>query len=166
MNGIQRYLREEVVEDYADGIINRREALRQLGLLGVAAAVAVPLLAACAGGNAPSPPAPSTAPPAPSESAPAGASPLPTEAVTFAAGSRTLMGAWAKAATPKGSVLVIHENRGLTDHIRSVTGRLAAAGYSAHAVDLLSEEGGTRTTRSSTTPASGTTRRPRARGRS
>ena len=38
---------------------------------------------------------------------------------------------------------MIHENRGLNDHIRSVTGRLAASGYSALALDLLSEEGGT-----------------------
>jgi carboxymethylenebutenolidase len=40
-------------------------------------------------------------------------------------------------------VLVVHENRGLTDHIRSVAGRFAASGYSALAIDLLSEEGGT-----------------------
>jgi carboxymethylenebutenolidase len=38
---------------------------------------------------------------------------------------------------------VIHENRGLTDHIRSVASRFAASGYSALAIDLLSEEGGT-----------------------
>ena len=44
---------------------------------------------------------------------------------------------------PRGAVLVIHENRGLTDHIRSVAGRLAASGFSALAIDLLSEEGGT-----------------------
>jgi carboxymethylenebutenolidase len=47
------------------------------------------------------------------------------------------------AADPVGGVLVIHENRGLTDHIRVVAGRFAAAGYSALAIDLLSEEGGT-----------------------
>lgn len=40
-------------------------------------------------------------------------------------------------------MLVVHENRGLTDHIRSVAGRLAASGYAALAIDLLSEEGGT-----------------------
>ncbi|MFC7482869.1 dienelactone hydrolase family protein [Luedemannella flava] len=44
---------------------------------------------------------------------------------------------------PRGGVLVIHENKGLTDHIRSVAGRLAASGYAALAPDLLSEEGGT-----------------------
>lgn len=40
-------------------------------------------------------------------------------------------------------MLVVHENRGLTDHIRSLPGRFAGAGYSALAIDLLSEEGGT-----------------------
>ena len=40
-------------------------------------------------------------------------------------------------------VIVIHENRGLTDHIRDVTRRLAVAGYSAVAPDFLSTAGGT-----------------------
>ena len=53
------------------------------------------------------------------------------------------MGAWAAAGRPRGGVLVIHENRGLTDSIRTIAGRLAASGYSALAIDLLSEEGGT-----------------------
>jgi carboxymethylenebutenolidase len=54
------------------------------------------------------------------------------------------MGAWAPAVgKTHGAVLVIHENRGLTDHIRQVAGRFAADGWSALALDLLSEEGGT-----------------------
>jgi len=40
-------------------------------------------------------------------------------------------------------VLVIHENRGLNDHIRDVARRLALAGYSAVAPDFLSTAGGT-----------------------
>ena len=40
-------------------------------------------------------------------------------------------------------MLVIHENKGLTDWVRSVAGRLAGVGYSAMAIDLLSEKGGT-----------------------
>src|SRR6185312_576450 len=54
-----------------------------------------------------------------------------------------LQGAWAPAANPRGGVLVIHENKGLNDWVRSVAGRFAASGYSALAIDLLSEEGGT-----------------------
>ena len=136
------YLTGEVVEDYVDGIISRREALRRLGMLGVGTAAAVPLLAACSaageGGEAESASA------NPGDSAPAGPSAQPTDAITFEGpGNRTLQGAWSAAAEPRGAVLVVHENRGLTDHIRSVAGRLATSGYSALAVDLLSEEGGT-----------------------
>jgi carboxymethylenebutenolidase len=137
-----RYLTEEVVEDYSDGIIGRREALRRLSLLGVAVAVAGPLLAACDAAGQQTDGEPATASPA--GATPAGPPARPTESITFAGpDGRTLQGAWAAADEPRGAVLVVHENRGLTDHIRSVAGRLAASGYSALAIDLLSEEGGT-----------------------
>ena len=42
-------------------------------------------------------------------------------------------------------MIVIHENRGLTDHIRDVARRLAKAGYVALAPDLASRGGGTAT---------------------
>jgi len=41
------------------------------------------------------------------------------------------------------TVMVIHENRGLNDHIRDVARRLAKAGYHAVALDMLSPTGGT-----------------------
>ena len=66
-----------------------------------------------------------------------------SEDVTFPGGTGTMSGAWAAAESPKGAVLVVHENRGLTDHIRAVAGRLAGDGYSALAPDLLSRAGGT-----------------------
>jgi carboxymethylenebutenolidase len=142
MTQFNGYLTDEVVEDYSDGIISRREALRRLSLLGVAAALAVPLLAACDAAARDGAAPPATASPA--GSAPAGPSPLPTESITFdGPDGREVQGAWSAAESAQGAVLVVHENRGLTDHIRSVAGRLAASGYSALAVDLLSEEGGT-----------------------
>ena len=49
----------------------------------------------------------------------------------------------AGAAAGLPVVLVIHENRGLNDHIRDVARRLALAGYSAVAPDFLSAAGGT-----------------------
>lgn len=67
---------------------------------------------------------------------------LPTEAITFAGPNGPLQGAFAAAPNPRGAVLVIHENRGLNDHIRTVVGRFAAAGFTAIGLDLLSEEGG------------------------
>lgn len=48
-----------------------------------------------------------------------------------------------KAAGPLGSVLVVHENRGLNAHIEDVARRLAIAGYRAVAADFLSPAGGT-----------------------
>jgi carboxymethylenebutenolidase len=145
MTELQRYLAEEVAEDHVDGIITRREAVRRLGLLGVTGSAAVAMLAAAA-----------------NEAAAKGGvsaaghrrghargkvvewAPAATEPITFPGPNGTLMAAWAPAAgKAKGSVLVIHENRGLNDHIRNVAGRFAASGYSALALDLLSEEGGT-----------------------
>jgi carboxymethylenebutenolidase len=140
MTELQEYLAGEVAEDYARGSCSRREAVRRLGLLGVGAAAASALL----GGF------PDRAPAQPRASMgrhPGGEAaewaPVPTEEITFPGPNGTLLGSWAPAKPSDGGVLVIHENRGLTDHIRSVVGRLAASGYSALALDLLSEEGGT-----------------------
>lgn len=49
----------------------------------------------------------------------------------------------ATAAPGLPVVIVVHENRGLNDHIRDVARRLAVAGYSAVAPDFLSIAGGT-----------------------
>jgi carboxymethylenebutenolidase len=139
MGAFHRYLVEEVGEDYADGIISRREALRRLGLLGVGVGAATSMLAACARERDRA--APSPAPARSPQQSPAA---VPAEDITFSGPEgRELRGAWAPAGQPRGGVLVIHENRGLNDHIRSVAGRFAAAGYSALAIDLLSAEGGT-----------------------
>ena len=141
MTEIHRYLAEEVAEDLADGIITRREAVRRLGLLGVTGAAASGLLATSAVGNA-------AAAAADSQDGKRSATetswaPVARESITFAGPQSPLMAAWAPATKPRGGVLVIHENRGLNEHIRTVAGRFAASGYSALALDLLSEEGGT-----------------------
>jgi len=146
MSEFQRYLAEEIAIDHADGIISRREALRRLGLLGLSFTAASTLLVGFApAGAAASEPATPAAPSAGAMATePLGTPAVPTKAITFRGPvGRTLMGAWAPARRARGGVLVIHENRGLNDHIRSVVGRFAASGYSALAVDLLSEEGGT-----------------------
>ena len=138
MTELQTYLAEEVAEDLADGIITRREAMRRLGLLGLTTSAASALLTTFA------------APVAPARARSRGGggtetlwSPVAPQSITFAGPRGTLMGAWAPADEPRGGVLVVHENRGLTEHIRTVAARLAAGGWSALALDLLSEEGGT-----------------------
>ena len=144
MKDLQRYLAEEVAEDLADGIITRREAMRRLGLMGVTGAAAAGLLTTFATGPA------AAAEPASSADQAGGRTrsettwaPVARESITFAGPRVPLMAAWAAAEEPRGGVLVIHENRGLNEHIRTVAGRFAASGFSALALDLLSEEGGT-----------------------
>ena len=68
-----------------------------------------------------------------------------TEDVTYNSDNVTMK---AYAARPKmngkyGSVVVIHENRGLNPHIKDVARRVAKAGFIAIAPDALSEFGGT-----------------------
>jgi carboxymethylenebutenolidase len=143
MTELQRYLAEEVAEDHADGIITRRDAVRRLGLLGVSGTAAAALLGAAAGDASAKPSGPHGRNRGRRATADDWA-PLATEAITFAGPRGRLMAAWAAATgDTRGAVLVIHENRGLNDHIRNVAGRFAASGYSALAIDLLSEEGGT-----------------------
>lgn len=147
MTEIQRYLAEEIAEDHADGLVSRREALRRLGLLGLSGAAASSLLAGTVveqakalAGRAP-PRAGSAREPL---AADIDVAALGTREITFRGPrGRRLMGTWAPARRVRGGVLVIHENRGLTDSIRAVAARLAASGYSSLAIDLLSEEGGT-----------------------
>ena len=149
----QRYLAEEIATDAADGLITRREALRRLGLLGIGASAAATLLAACgdddddvdasatsstAGGGSTT-----TTGGSPSTTAPAAVPAVKPERITFSGPRGELKGSFAAAPGAKGAVLVIHENRGLTEHFVNLPGRLAGDGYTALAVDLLSAEGGT-----------------------
>jgi carboxymethylenebutenolidase len=148
---LKRYVAEEIATDHVDGLLSRREALRRLALLGLSTAAASALIAACGEGkkDAGSPTASATSPGAPSTGTAAVTSPppgmdhaLPTPATTWAGPNGELQGAWAQASNVRGGVLVIHENRGLNDWVKSVAGRFAGIGYSALAIDLLSEEGG------------------------
>ncbi len=133
---LREYLIGEVVENYADGQMTRREAMRQLGLLALSASAAAALLAACGTSENAS---------APTATGGTGATTAGAKAeiVSFKGQSGELKAAWAAAPTPKGAVLVIHENRGLTPHFHDLVKRFAAVGYSALCVDLVSAEGGT-----------------------
>jgi carboxymethylenebutenolidase len=147
MTPLQRYVAEEIATDHVDGLLSRREALRRLALLGVGTAAATALIAACGEERKPAndasatSSAPSTEPGPP----PGSENTVATEPITWAGPGGELQAAWAPAQQPKGAVLVIHENKGLNDWVRSVAGRLAGIGYSALAIDLLSSKGGTAT---------------------
>lgn len=169
----RNYMIDEFVGEYQEGHMTRREALKKLAGLFGSMAIASTFLAACAPpAPTPAPPtaapaatntsAPTAVPPtaaptaAPTVAAAASATPATLSVaandpaidvldVTFPNGSATIMGYLAK---PKGNgpfpiVLVCHENRGLTDHIRDVARRYGKGGFVALAVDLLSRQGGT-----------------------
>lgn len=171
MNHLQRYLVEEFVEDYQEGLITRRAALRLLaGIVGVTAATQ--LLAACGQPTRSSPTTTTAAPTTVAESTavptlapttestvvgptaltatsvdsvPADDPGVIAEMVQFPGGDGQLMGYQARPSGGEAApvILVCHENRGLTPHIQDVTRRVAKAGYVGLAVDLLSREGGT-----------------------
>jgi len=156
MEYIKEHLATEVAIDHAGGQLTRREALRRLGMMGISLTAASALLAACADDDgedqvvAPSGQASTTAAPVattvagPTTTRPA-TTPVASQDITFPGPRGTLRGAFAAAASPKGGVVVIHENRGLVDATKAVVGRLAGDGYSALAIDLISgiNEGGT-----------------------
>ncbi|GGG23642.1 carboxymethylenebutenolidase [Rhodococcoides trifolii] len=143
MTPFKRYIAEEIAVDHAEGLFTRREALRRLALMGITAGAATTLLAACSTDSSPVAPTATEEPTTAVGLPPGVETAVDTEAITFPGPTATLQGAWAAASNPRGAVLVLHENKGLTDHIRSIAGRLAGAGYSSLAIDLLSEEGGT-----------------------
>jgi carboxymethylenebutenolidase len=178
MNLFQKYLVDEFAEDYQEGHLTRREALKLIAAVTGSLIAANSILAACApppetamtpAASATSAPSASQAPTntaAPTDTAsptdtapveraqPATSVPQGTVSpndpavragdVQFPGQGATLLG---YLAQPAGDgtypvVLVCHENRGLTEHIKDVIRRLAKAGYIGLAVDLLSRQGG------------------------
>lgn len=131
---LKDYIVRELAIDCEEGLLSRREALRRLGLMGVTGAAATTLLAACGGDDddtADADPGAASVPPGAGEE------------IRFPGPNGELIGLLAEADSPRGAVLLIHENQGLTAHIRSIPPRLAADGYTSLAIDLLSAEGGT-----------------------
>src|SRR5262245_12646799 len=103
LNQMQRYLGEEMIEDYQEGHMSRREMLRRLlGICGSAAAAAA-LLAACGASTtaapSPQPAAPPTSPPPPTTAPEATAAPTAAAEPTAAAAPTTAAAAPTAAAT-------------------------------------------------------------------
>ncbi len=149
------YLVSEVRLDHTDGHITRREALRLLGLLGVASSTAAVWLeadaAAAASKTTKAPTAKkSAAKTSVRNSTPATmGKPVPNPMAVFAMPIRfpgpagELRASFSASVAPMGGVLIIHENRGLTKHFQDLPTRFARSGYNALALDLASRVGGT-----------------------
>lgn len=211
---LQQYLVEEMVEEYQEAHISRRELVRRVLLITGSIPATASLLLAAGCGSVATPAAPASVPTTPAAApttvvtgsapttsaataapitgtttgtvataattAPSGATSGATSPSPGAAGTKPAVSAAAPAAsggvtvsesdpaidagnvdlpgqagmlkgyraTPRGGakapgILVIHENRGLTEHIKDMTRRYAKAGYLAVAVDLVSRQGGT-----------------------
>jgi carboxymethylenebutenolidase len=161
MTDFERYVIEEHVEDFNDGLISRRELLRRVGLVTGSALTAAALLdtMGCSAQPANPPAAPSSrassaaldfaTPPA--RPTPDGVTVRPDDpriavaplAVGGADGAPLITyHAAPSSGKVTGAILVVHENRGLVGHIQDVVRRVATAGFAALAVDLLSRDGG------------------------
>jgi carboxymethylenebutenolidase len=165
LNETQRYFIDEHIEDYVAGLISRRELLRRVTLISGSAVLAASIVAAC-GTPAPSsvatqstaptatataalvPQAFATPPPAPG---PDGVTvketdPRITVSKPEVKGSdgASLMAYMAKpnVSGRVPGVVVVHENRGQTEHIRDVVRRVATAGFIGINIDLAARDGG------------------------
>jgi len=121
-------------DDYTHLTLDRRgfmDKLTRLAGSGAAAAAIAPMLAASSARAA---------------IVPADDPGISASEITFPGATGDMTGYLVTPAANSGelpAVLVIHENRGLNDHIRDVARRLALDGFAALAVDFLSPLGGT-----------------------
>ena len=126
----------DAYDEYTHLTLDRRrfmETLTRLTGSGAAAAAIAPLLAAD---------------PARASIVAADDSRVKGEAITYPGASGEMKGYLVRPAGKEGklpAVMVIHENRGLNEHIRDVSRRLAIVGFMALAPDFLSPSGGTPT---------------------
>jgi carboxymethylenebutenolidase len=124
---------KELIREYQEGKISRREFMRQAMIATGSLAAANSLLDTLT----------------PASSYAAQVAPDDPEILTHNVqydGKAGLVSAYLARPMKAGkypAVIVIHENQGLTDHIRDVARRLAKQGYVALAPDYLSRQGGT-----------------------
>jgi carboxymethylenebutenolidase len=171
MNLFQRYLADEFAEDYEEGRLSRRDALKLILSVTGSLVAANSILAACtpppestetsvtSPTDAPTseqPPASDSATPDPVSTEQSSLAPsahgtvMPDDPaviageVEFPAADANIMAYLARPSSEIVSpvILICHENRGLTPHIQDVARRFAKAGYIGLAVDLLSRQGG------------------------
>ena len=123
----------DLYDEYTHAPLDRRVFLKQLASLAGSSAAAYALLPLLENNYAHAALVPESDPR------------LRTQALEFAGPKGPLKAYLAQpsAKGKRGSVLVIHENRGLNPHIRDVARRAALAGYNALALDFLSPLGGT-----------------------
>ena len=147
---IKRYVAEELVEEYDEGRMFSLQLIQTLGkILGVAV-VSPTLLASLGCGSPEASDEEQEAAPVP-ESGTSGVTVDPDDldievSEVEVPGQEGAITAYQARPSDEGAfaaILLIHENRGLTEHIRDVTRRFAKVGYVGLAPDMLSRTGGT-----------------------
>jgi len=124
---------QKLVQEYRDGTITRREFIRQAVVLTGSLAAANALIESFFSASS------YAAQVAPNDPG------LSSREVQYPGKEGQLSGYLSKpsGAGKYSAVIVIHENRGLNDHIRDVARRFAKEGFVALAPDYLSRRGGT-----------------------
>jgi carboxymethylenebutenolidase len=124
---------KELIQEYQEGTITRREFIQKaaviMGSLAAANSLIEPLIPSLSYAAQVDPNDPG----------------LTSSEVQFAGKAGTVFGYLSrpKASGKYPAIIVIHENRGLNDHIRDVARRFAKEEYAALAPDYLSRHGGT-----------------------
>jgi len=134
---------EELAHLYVDGAFDRRELLRRVATITGSLAMAAATLDAM--DLQESPPDANSQAEREADRVPGHAHDLIVRDVEFPGETGAIFGHLARPrrARRAPAVLVIHENRGLNEHIKDVTRRAARAGFVSLGVDLLSRFGGT-----------------------
>ena len=124
---------KQIYREYQQGKISRRDFISKTVLATGSLATANSLLAGASAGNAEAAVVPPNDPD------------ILTHNIEYKGKAGPVLGYLARPvkAGKYPAIIVIHENQGLTDHIRDVTRRLAKEGYVALAPDFLSRQGGT-----------------------
>ncbi len=151
MTDLARYVLEEWAEEFQQGRVTRREFLRRIAVFSGGAAAGLTVLGSLGIAASADEIAEAAAAGAPLRAQASGVTVRPddpaitVQAVSFALDTLPVLGYLAQPANKPEApgVLVVHENRGLLEHHKDVTRRLAKAGYVALAVDLASPGGGT-----------------------
>lgn len=136
----QEEKKESLIHLYIDGGLNRREVVTRLAKLLGGTGAAMAALQTAGLGQVVQRACPADIKVAENDSA------IQWENVTFPGDGFSMRGLLARPRNqtdPQPAVIVVHENRGLVEHIRDVTRRVAKAGFVALGVDLLSRQGGT-----------------------
>ena len=152
LSQFENYLVHEFVDDYVDGLMSRRDMMRRvLHIVGGVAATATVLtqlgVKSAAAQEGTPPPAPTPTGPRSTESVAEVDPAITASDITFPGADGAEITAYQAMPSsgdgPFPVVLLCHDNRGLSEHMRDVTRRWARQGYVAAALDLVSREGGT-----------------------